>query len=161
MVTHSPFVLSDIPNDQILFLQKNGQPDTSNMMSTFGANIHTMLRNSFFLKEGTIGKFAHETIKDAIKRINFYDLYLNSISLNKEEREFLFNCNSSLLDDLPKEWRNKLIAGIEKAEADNILDEDFIRQLLDIIQEPVIRTRISEVLDNLDRRKYVAFKKRQ
>ena len=75
-------------------------------------------------------------------------------------KSFLFNCNSSLLNDLPKDWRNKLIAGIEKAEADNILDEEFIRQLLDIIQEPVIRTRISEVLENLDRR-YVAFKKRQ
>lgn len=161
MVTHSPFVLSDIPNDQVLFLQKNGQPDTSNMMSTFGANFHTMLRNSFFLKEGTIGKFAQETIKDAIKRINFYDLYLNSRSLSKAERKFLFNCNSSLLNDLPEDWRNKLITGIEKDEADNILNEDFIRQLLGIIQEPVIRTRISEVLEKLDGRRYVDFKTRQ
>ena len=43
MVTHSPFVLSDIPIQNILFLQKNGKKAPMNDKVSFGANIHTML----------------------------------------------------------------------------------------------------------------------
>ena len=149
IVTHSPFVLSDIPNDQILFLQKNGQPATDNMMATFGANFHNMLRHSFFLEDGTIGKFAQEQIKDAIRRINFYSMYLKMQKMtNHDEKDYFLNCNLSLLNDLPKEWEVKLKDGIDKIEADKILDENYMRQLLSIIQEPIIKTRINDVLNH-------------
>ena len=150
IVTHSPFVLSDIPNDQILFLQKNGQPATDNMMATFGANYHNMLRHSFFLEDGTIGKFAQEQIKDAIRRINFYNIFLKMQKMtNDDEKDYYLNCNLSLLNDLPKEWKVKLKNGINKIEADKILDEEYIRQLLSIIQEPIVKARISDVLNHL------------
>ena len=55
----------------------------------------------------------------------------------------------SLLNDLPKEWKVKLKNGINKIEADKILDEDYIRQLLSIIQEPIVKARISDVLNLL------------
>ena len=136
IVTHSPFVLSDIPNDQILFLQKNGQPATENAISTFGANFHSMLKHSFFLKEGTIGKFAQEVIKDAIRRINFYDMYQNIQGMNEREKEYYLKWKFSILNDFPNEWKK-------------MLDEDYIRQILSIIQEPVIKARISDVLNLL------------
>ena len=57
IVTHSPYVLSDIPKTNVLALRKdNVEPETN--LKTFGANIHDMLKNSFFLSEGANGKFA-------------------------------------------------------------------------------------------------------
>lgn len=57
IVTHSPYVLSDIPKSNVLALRKKDTEPEMNL-STFGANIHDMLKNSFFLSEGSIGKFA-------------------------------------------------------------------------------------------------------
>ena len=64
MVTHSPFILSDIPRQNVIFL-KNGLPDRSMQEDTFGANIHTLLQNGFFLNSVPIGEFA----KDKINRM--------------------------------------------------------------------------------------------
>lgn len=46
--THSPFILSDIPLGNVLFLE-NGENATSNMkQKTFGANVNELLAESFF-----------------------------------------------------------------------------------------------------------------
>ena len=57
IVTHSPYVLSDIPKTNVLALRKD-DPKPEENLQTFGANIHDLLKNSFFLKDGSIGKFA-------------------------------------------------------------------------------------------------------
>lgn len=68
-VTHSPFVLSDIPARNILALKKDTR-DTENIsLSTFGANIHEMLKNSFFLKNGSIGDYASWVITQIIESL--------------------------------------------------------------------------------------------
>ncbi len=69
LVTHSPFVLSDIPKQNVLFL-KEGMPTYSMQQNTFGANIHSMLQNGFFLNGLPIGEFAKEKIKELTKRLN-------------------------------------------------------------------------------------------
>lgn len=49
LVTHSPFVLSDIPKNNILFLQSTGEPAGEKPnFATYGANIHDLLKQSFF-----------------------------------------------------------------------------------------------------------------
>lgn len=68
-VTHSPFILSDIPRQQVLFL-KDGNMDRSMQEDTFGANIHTLLQNGFFLGSLPIGEFAKEKISEMFKRLN-------------------------------------------------------------------------------------------
>lgn len=65
-VTHSPFVLSDIPARNILALKKNTTDTEKISLSTFGANIHEMLKNSFFLRNGSIGDYATWAIKQII-----------------------------------------------------------------------------------------------
>jgi predicted ATP-binding protein involved in virulence len=67
--THSPFILSDIPSENILKL-KDGEPEpyeTSN--KTFGANIHDLLANEFFLRKGFMGEFAKEFISKLLSEI--------------------------------------------------------------------------------------------
>lgn len=58
--THSPFILSDIPDAHVLYL-KEGKP-VNRQGETFGANIHELLRDAFFLNGMPIGDFARGKI---------------------------------------------------------------------------------------------------
>ena len=55
IVTHSPFVLSDIPQKNILYLEK-GSPKTV-AITPFAANIGDTLKDSFFLGSGFMGEY--------------------------------------------------------------------------------------------------------
>jgi len=69
ITTHSPFLLSDLPKENIIFLKKD--KETGNCINVskqidikpFGANIHTLLSDGFFM-DGLMGEFAKEKIKE-------------------------------------------------------------------------------------------------
>ena len=65
VVTHSPFILSDIVNDNVLYLE-NGQAKKQDK-ETFGANYYDLLYNSFFFDRNAIGEISTEVITDLIK----------------------------------------------------------------------------------------------
>ena len=67
IVTHSPFILSDIPTSNVLFLE-NGTQDVSKDKDTltFAQNIGEMMYDSFFMDK-TIGDFAESKLKRIIK----------------------------------------------------------------------------------------------
>lgn len=69
LVTHSPFVLSDIPKNNVLFL-KEGQPVRVMQENTFGANIHALLQNGFFLEGAPMGEFAKVKINRMFERLH-------------------------------------------------------------------------------------------
>lgn len=71
-VTHSPFILSDIPKQNVLFL-RNGSPDYKMQENTFGANIHSLLKNGFFLDTLPIGEFAHHKINEMFSKLHSGD----------------------------------------------------------------------------------------
>jgi predicted ATPase len=78
LITHSPFILSDIPDQNILFLSDTGATDNSRENTkTFGGNIHELLGNSFFLNNGFIGEFAKNRIQTIIDKLS---IKLNSKS---------------------------------------------------------------------------------
>ncbi|RAI86808.1 AAA family ATPase [Algoriphagus yeomjeoni] len=64
--THSPFILSDIPNSNILCLENGAPVPVGFDQKTFGANIHDLLSNQFFLKNGFMGQFAKVKINSLI-----------------------------------------------------------------------------------------------
>lgn len=64
IVTHSPFLLSDIPLKQILFLEDGTAK--KKIMNTFAGNIGEMMYDSFFMKS-TIGEFSEEKLKRIIR----------------------------------------------------------------------------------------------
>lgn len=68
ITTHSPFILSDLPKENIIFLEKGKQvkPFKENEQ-TFGANIHTLLSHGFFMEDGLMGEFAKSKISDVIE----------------------------------------------------------------------------------------------
>ncbi len=69
ITSHSPFILSDLPKENVIFL-KNGEEDKTVDIETFGANIHTLLSHGFFMKDGLMGEFSKGKIEE-IK--NFYE----------------------------------------------------------------------------------------
>ena len=72
-VTHSPFILSDIPKNQVLFLE-DGLPKNTMQENTFGANIHSLLKNGFFLPNLPMGEFSYEKINEMFRKLNEGDL---------------------------------------------------------------------------------------
>ena len=111
ITTHSPFLLSDIPKQNIIFLDtykeddkevKNGDQKAGNCkvvdglhdkQETFGANIHTLLSDSFFMEDGLMGEFAKGKINEII---DFYKLVkkdrhtdcLTKIYLHSKQKKF-------------------------------------------------------------------------
>lgn len=86
LTSHSPFLVSDLPKENVIFLEKE---DTTglckvskldSMKHTFGANIHTLLTDSFFMKGGLVGEFAQSKIDEVIK-------LLDKPKLNEKETE--------------------------------------------------------------------------
>lgn len=61
--THSPFILSDIPTDFIMYLENGKQRNGEEFKNPFGANINDILHQSFFLNHGFIGEFARKKIE--------------------------------------------------------------------------------------------------
>ncbi|WP_059106081.1 AAA family ATPase [Shouchella shacheensis] len=76
LTTHSPFIISDLPKQNLVALRKNKETDKSekaelnSLPETFASNIHTLLSNEFFMND-TIGEFAKQKLNciiDQLKR---------------------------------------------------------------------------------------------
>ena len=69
LVTHSPFVLSDIPGCNVLYLTE-GKTSGDKMPESFGANIFELLKDNFYLKEGPIGVHSYRILEKMFKLLN-------------------------------------------------------------------------------------------
>lgn len=64
--THSPFILSDIPKQNILYL-KDGEVINDSIANAYAANVNELLANSFFLSEqGFVGESAKRKINSLL-----------------------------------------------------------------------------------------------
>ncbi|QEZ67964.1 hypothetical protein D4A35_03075 [Paraclostridium bifermentans] len=76
--THSPILLSDIPNENVIYLKReeNETAVISSNNKTFGANIYNLYNDNFFFNShnsfGIIGEFATNKIVNIIKNIDLY-----------------------------------------------------------------------------------------
>ena len=69
IATHSPFILSDIPQSNILYLEDGKMVMSEGIKNPFAANICDILYQSFFLKQGFVGEYARKKIKRMIERL--------------------------------------------------------------------------------------------
>ncbi len=113
--THSPFILSDIPSNNILKLKK-GEPSISEQ-KTFGANIHDLLADSFFMSS-TIGEFSKEKINEFIKKLN------DTIKNRNDKKPQLLKSSISELEELGGESFINLIG--ESLVKDKLLQMYFL-----------------------------------
>lgn len=134
MVTHSPFVLSDIPTSNILALENGMQSDTK--LQTFGANIYDMLNTSFFLHNSTIGDFAQWLIGRIILILKIYENPQYGINMLDDENE---------KNGVDKEFMDKYLVAQEKSKSWNMeiikhdYPQDYIGYLIDMIDEPLAK----------------------
>ena len=118
-ITHSPFILSDIPKQNCLFLEKTGvytQPVRKNNLHTFGGNIYDMLRNSFFIKD-SVGSYAKSKIDEIIDVTNevFNIDFKEKESLKEreklinriKEKEFMYRNIVSMIDGASESLEEK------------------------------------------------------
>ena len=70
LTTHSPFILSDIPKSNVLYLENGKSVGEIIYKDTFGANVNDILHQSFFLKKGFMGEFARDKIQSVIDFLN-------------------------------------------------------------------------------------------
>lgn len=70
LTTHSPFILSDIPKSNVLYLENGKSVGETIYKDTFGANVNDILHQSFFLKKGFMGEFARDKIQSVIDFLN-------------------------------------------------------------------------------------------
>jgi len=133
LTSHSPFLLSDIPKQNIIFLdtykkedekvQKGKQKvgnckvlthdEVLNKKQTFGANIHTLLSDSFFMKDGLMGEFAESKIKEII---NFHK--------EVEEENKKENSNFDLLKTKYESHKKRFW------QIQSIIGEDYLKQVI-------------------------------
>lgn len=72
VVTHSPFVLSDMPQGNIMYLKKGHQMSgdelkAEGITNPFCANINDILHQSFFLEKGFVGEFARQRVLSLVE----------------------------------------------------------------------------------------------
>lgn len=112
-LTHSPFILSDIPTENVLRLKlAKGKSlpyvpkDRGNHgEETFAANIYELLSNSFFIEGTAIGKFAEEKINAVIEKVN------EKIPLSKEDHQLVDLIGDKFLRFSIEEFTNKKSVG--------------------------------------------------
>lgn len=131
LTTHSPILLSDIPQTNVIFVDKNSDGTSKvcnglNFKETFAANIHTLYNNSFFLKGVPIGEFAKckiELIHNRLKSGDFDNCTLNDIYRIGEPiiRNILLQLYDNQRKTLPNEKRLTLLKEeLEKLENEGI-----------------------------------------
>lgn len=81
VATHSPFVLSDIPSENILFM-KNGVPQiVAKHNDTFCSNFYDLLKYDFFIEKSAVGLFAQKKIERIFDYINDINIALSDQDL--------------------------------------------------------------------------------
>lgn len=110
ITTHSPFLLSDLPKENVIFLKEGKQVDVD--MNTFGANIHTLLSHGFFMKDGLMGEFAKEKINNIIE-------FHKKVEQQKEDK--------TKKEELKTEYEEKKK---EFWHIQSIIGEDYLKQVI-------------------------------
>lgn len=122
ITTHDSLTLSDFPNNNVIFLQKNGDlssvisnNDQLKIQKTFGANISELLSHSFFIEDGLIGDFSKSKINEVIFWINQHK---EKNAEYKSTKEFM------------KEF-------------------EYFKKVINIIDEKVVKLKLTEMITDL------------
>lgn len=141
-ITHSPFILSDVTDNNLLMLDINALPLKENKR-TFGANIYDLLHDGFFMQDGFIGKFSEKKIKQIIDIIKLY-----KILQQKDNRTDIRNLVESYGEFYRfNAWADDItfdrIAPRIEASKNKLFD------IVDTIGEPVLRNKLSDELRSI------------
>lgn len=136
LTTNSPFILSDILQEDVTYLVVDSAEDKKvEFGRTLGQNIHKLLRENFFM-DYTIGEYARELIEKITMCLQ-----------NPDEKQ---------RDGQEKEDRVKADVIVQEYFGEEKEVYDAVRQLIDQIGEPVYRYELERLLDE----SYIAQKRK-
>ncbi len=123
ITSNTPFLISDMPRKNIILLEKEKKTGNIEVRDelldrSFGQNIHTLLKESFFM-ESTIGEYA-------LSKINKIIIALKPIDKNNE---IIYPTVNQI---------------IEKLQVEHIED---VENMIELIGEPVLRVKLNEMLN--------------
>lgn len=133
-VTHSPFILSDIPDSNVMFLRLDDDQKAIQIRKnerTFGGNIHELLQDSFFLEKGYMGDFAKFAIRSATF---FLEKIIDTKVTNAPE--FVFNWDEEKLRNfiefigeplIRNSLRELFLQAYSKKDGDAAIDREIAR----------------------------------
>lgn len=137
ITSHSPFILSDLPKENVIFLEKYKKDENKKQkegncknatkdikLKTFGANIHTLLSDGFFMSDGLMGEFAKSKIEEIKK---FYELV--------KKCEKIITKSENIKNTIKNIYQGY---------------EPNFRNIQNIIGEPFLKTIIGNYLDELE-----------
>lgn len=174
IVTHSPYVLSDIPRTNVLALKKDETEPVDGLQS-FGANIYDMLKDSFFLEGGAMGMFAqwevthlmacmkiHQWAKDADdtkecpfigdeEAYDFLNRYLYFDTNDKNRKSFSYD---DYCHDFSSESIKERIMLIDEPVVYHVLMDEFTRTFPSLSEEQkqLKREDLLRQLNELDKK---------
>ena len=130
-VTHSPFILSDIPKGNVMMLENGEQVvgEKAKKLRTFCANIFQMLDTGFFMEEGSIGEFARTYISRIVSALNMWSKERNDGMVDRHVLDAYpkgkIRCMIDLIDD--RIIRESLMEKYEVLFAESDVDAEIAR----------------------------------
>ena len=155
LTSHSPFIVSDLPKENIIFLDtdKNNKTivvDGLKQKETFGANIHTLFTDAFFMAGGLMGDFAKEKINAVIKYLNEGASKENPIKTNEQAQQYI----NLIGEPIIKRQLQKMLDSKRLTKADdNEKNIDEMKQTLNALKEQVrlLENQINPLNDDSDK----------
>lgn len=122
ITTHSPYVASDLQKEDIIRLHSSEIIEKKIEHNTFGANIHELLADGFYLQNGFMGDFAREKIKSLIEFLDPEVPYNSKEWTQEKAKAFIKIVGEPLLQqDLNElyftKYNNEIDAEIERLQA--------------------------------------------
>ncbi|MGQ7945067.1 AAA family ATPase [Flavobacterium sp. WC2509] len=140
--THDPLTLSDLQNNSIIYLKRDGKfskvlalSEPERPKKTFGANITNLLSDSFFISDGLIGDFAKLKIEETINWINTQkESRIKKVDLFKEQLAYHKKVIELIDEKVIKLKLSEMLSEIEG-------DTDFQKKIYDQEIEYLIKKR--------------------
>jgi hypothetical protein len=123
MTTHSPLILSDVLNDDVILFDKDLEEGFVSPGKTFASNIYKLYQDSFFMRDGNIGEFAKYKINGII----------NELSIEGNNKDFDVNLFNTIISNIGEPLiRNELELLVEQKASKNKLLEYYEKRIEDI-----------------------------
>lgn len=147
IVTHSPFILSDIPSTNIMFLNKEGEQHDTLVFKTFGANIHDMLKSSFFLSRGAMGEYATHFLNRIVIVLQILNTFKENQSNKIDLRNLFIKDDIGLVKCklIIKDYIQGEILDIQTLR--NKYNAQYLHKYIMLFDEPIIRNALLEEFD--------------
>ena len=108
--THSPFILSDVHKNNILYLDNGRDASAEVGTNPLGANINDILCQSFFLSDGFMGDYIKDKLLDFIKYLQGEERRENDYHWEEWDEDFIHAIGDPFLKEKLRELYGEMPA---------------------------------------------------